>query len=71
MSDINVKLVDLPCSIRGFTKKTADGHTIFLNARLTREQNCKTYLHELEHIKRNHLGRELNIDMVECVMHQE
>lgn len=69
MSDVTVKLVDMPCAVRGFTKKHPDGCTIFLNARLSHEQNVKTYLHEIDHIKKNHLDAELNTDRIECLMH--
>lgn len=40
-------LYDLPHDVRGFVREDIDGEAIFiLNARLTRESNIKTYLHE-------------------------
>jgi len=46
-------LVDLPTSIRGFVYHDDDGEpVIVLNARLTHEQNRRTYEHEKEHILR-------------------
>lgn len=69
MSDIFVKLIDLPCSVRGFTKKHARGYTVVLNSRMTREQNIVTYKHELKHITEGHLDREINVQEVECELH--
>lgn len=52
-------LVDLPTSIRGFCFHDDDGEEyIVLNARLTREQNQRTYDHEIEHINNNELFNE-------------
>lgn len=49
-------MVDLPTSIRGFCFLDDDGEArIVLNARLTHEQNMKTWLHEREHILREEL----------------
>lgn len=46
-------LVDLPTSIRGFVFHDDDGEpVIVVNARLTHEQNRKTYKHEKTHIQR-------------------
>ena len=49
-------LMDLPTSIRGFVCLGADGEPmIVVNARLTREQNRKTYDHEKGHIRRGEM----------------
>ena len=46
-------LYDLPHDVRGFVREDIDGEAIFiLNARLTRESNMKTYLHEQEHYEK-------------------
>ena len=71
MNETKVVLYDLPCSIRGFTKKTGDTHVIVLNSRLSREQNEKTLLHELEHIQKEHLDAEIDINKIELQMHEE
>ena len=48
-----VKLMDLPTSVRGYCYHDDDGEEyIILNARLTREANQKSFRHELEHIER-------------------
>lgn len=71
MTDLNVNviIVDMPCSIRGFTRKNAENCTIFLNSRLNREQNLKTYKHELDHILKNHLDMEINVQEIELIAH--
>ena len=53
MEEEKALLVDLPTSVRGFCYHDNDGEAfIVLNARLTREQNKKTYDHEQDHILR-------------------
>lgn len=71
MSEPKIILYDLPCSIRGFVKKTADNYVIVLNSRLNREQNLKTIEHELEHIELNHFGTDVDINEMELEMHEE
>jgi len=67
--NVKVKLLDLPCSIRAFTKKKDDVHTIILNARLSRETNMESLKHELEHIKYGHLDQEIDVQLVEYAFH--
>ncbi len=67
--NVNVILLDLPCSVRAFTKKHAEGYTIVLNARLNRETNQKSLEHELKHIRLNHLDTEINVQEIECMLH--
>ena len=56
MSNYRVTLANLPVSIRGFVYLESDGvPRIVLNANLTREQNRKTYNHEVRHIENNEL----------------
>jgi hypothetical protein len=51
-----VILQDLPTSVRGFVFQGSDGDpVIVLNARLTREQNRRTYDHEKKHIERGEM----------------
>ena len=51
-----VILLDLPTSVRGFVFLDENGDpAIVLNARLTREQNRRTYDHEKDHIDRDEL----------------
>ena len=53
MDDHPALLVNLPTSVRGFCFHDDDGEAfVVLNARLTHEQNQKTYDHERDHIDR-------------------
>jgi hypothetical protein len=50
--DKPARLVNLPTSVRGFCYHDNEGEEyVVLNARLTREQNRRTYDHEQEHIR--------------------
>lgn len=55
--DIVVRFVELNPRIRGFVKESPDGfYNIYINSCLCREAQIKTYCHEIEHIKKNHLS---------------
>ena len=54
MGDINIIITDMPTSIRGCVHQNADcSYTIFLNARLSIEQQHITFQHEIRHILNN------------------
>lgn len=67
---MEVRIVDLPPRVRGFVTQKNGEPVIVLNARLTREQNLKTYLHELRHIKNGDFEKE-NVDEIERDAHNE
>ena len=67
---MEVRIVDLPPRVRGFVTKKNGEPVIVLNARLTREQNLKTYLHELRHIRNGDFEKE-NVDEIERDAHNE
>lgn len=50
MDDVYVYLADLPDGIHEMICPCADGHTIYIDASLTREQACKAYNHAIQHI---------------------
>lgn len=63
-------LYNLPHDVRGFVREDADGEATFiLNARLTRESNLKTYLHEQEHTEKD-LGKTICVDSIEMQRHR-
>lgn len=65
-----VVLQDLPTTVRSFCVESPDGyHTIVLNARLNREQNMKSYEHELEHIRRDDFHAPESVDQIELRAH--
>lgn len=52
VGDIFVRLVEtLPSTVQGFTIADEDGnYNVYLNAKLSREQQQEVYQHEVEHI---------------------
>ena len=60
-------LVNLPTSIRGFVFHDDDGEpVIVVNARLTHEQNQRTYKHEKKHIQRGDIkGYSIRLESVD------
>lgn len=74
MERVEVRLIDLPTSIRGFTAYTEDAEgepifTIVLNARMDRTTQLRTYEHELIHIKQMDFNRMIPADRIEAVRH--
>ena len=67
--DWNVKVVNLPPSVKGLVKRTGDYYTFLVNARHTREQNIKTTEHEEKHLKKNDYEKD-NADAVEAEAHR-
>lgn len=56
MEGRHVVLANLPTSVRGYVYLDSNGDpVIVLNARLTREQNRRTWRHENDHIEKNEL----------------
>lgn len=58
-TEATVVLKDLPTKVRGFVCLGEDYlPCIFINSRLSKEQQRKTYAHELRHIKTGQLYEE-------------
>ena len=69
-TDVNTMLVDLPGTIKAFVAKdTDDFYTIYLNSRLSHEQNVVSFIHEMEHIKNDDFYSDLTADQIERVRH--
>lgn len=66
MSDYFVRLIDLPCTVGGFIKPNDDGtYSIYLNSRLSRDQNIKSLEHELKHIENEDFYRCASLQQME------
>ena len=66
-----VKMVDLPVTVKAFVHRNDDdSYTIILNSRLCREQNVKSYLHELQHIDNADLESFETDDSIEYRRHE-
>lgn len=70
LGNIFVKIIDMPCKIKGHVNENQDGsYTVFLNARLTFEQQQETYMHEIRHILNDDFAKE-DTDLVERRTHE-
>lgn len=71
MSEL-VFLCDLPYDVRGFIKTNDDGNYVYvLNARLTREVNRQTFLHEKQHCEHSDLHNNVNVQKIELERHSK
>lgn len=69
MEDINVQLLDMDTKIpEQLIKNNDDSYTIFLNSRLSRDSQLKSYYHALKHIKGNDFEED-NIQKIEIESH--
>ena len=68
---MQVYLYDLPVKCRGFILRDpyTDEESIIINARLTREANVKTYIHEIRHKLCGDLDSDENINIIEARAH--
>lgn len=56
---VRVRLIELPLSIRGFTREDVDGnYLVFINDNLSDERKRKTLIHELKHINKEDFLKE-------------
>ena len=66
MDRVIIRLLDLPCKIRGFVRKDPDGdYNIYINAKESHDIQLKTLEHELDHISQDDFNNDLPIHMVE------
>ncbi|MBO5454421.1 MAG: hypothetical protein J6A69_10755 [Clostridia bacterium] len=66
MSNIIVRIIDLPCTVRGYTALDDEGdYNIYLNARLNPQQQEKAYNHEMRHITRDDWNDAKTVQMAE------
>lgn len=73
MNDYHTIYMNMPEGVKGFVIKTFDEgedyYTIVLNPRYNREQNLRTYMHELDHIEGGDLDRHGNPGFIETLCH--
>lgn len=56
MNNIPIVLKDLPVHVRGFVCLGSDFEPIIvINARMSREQQLRTYKHEIKHLQRGEI----------------
>ena len=67
---VGVHLIDMPYSVPGITVQVdADTFVIFINSRLSHEQQCEAYDHEIGHIDRRDFDKMIGVDEIENVAH--
>lgn len=68
---IVTRFMDLPTSIKAFSRSNADGsYTVILNSCLCREQQEEGYRHEIEHIKKGDFDALDDADDLETIRHR-
>ena len=60
---------NMPARIKAFTVENDDQYIIVLNSRHSREQNEKSFKHELSHIINGDFNKETNTDIIEFLSH--
>lgn len=71
MENINVQLMDMDTKIpEHLVKNDDDTYTIFLNARLSRDRQLRSYYHALQHIKENDFEEE-DVQEIELEAHND
>lgn len=70
MIDFNTVYADLPTTIKSYVVTCPDStFTIVLNTRMSAEQNCISYAHELGHIKNGDYDRNGSVGIIEMRAH--
>ena len=67
---VNVRMINLPTTIKAYVVSNADqSYTIVLNSNLNHEQNLKSYMHEMKHIKNGDYDKKCSVDLIEINAH--
>lgn len=68
MEQAIVRLIDMPCSVRGFVRRDSDGdYNIYINNRYPVDIQRRTVRHEQEHILRGDFDNAASIAEVESL----
>lgn len=71
MEEINIKLLNMDTKIpEHLVKNSDDSYTIFINARLSRESQLKSYYHALRHIEKDDFYKE-DVQQIEIDAHND
>lgn len=65
-NEYQVRLMDLPHSIKAFVALDEEGfNNIYVNSRLSQEEQFKAAMHELRHVARDDFFNDLSIRNIE------
>ena len=71
LDDINVQILDMDTKVpEHLVKNNDDSYTIFLNARMSRENQIASYYHALKHITEDDFQKE-NVQEIEKSTHNK
>ena len=70
MDDIFVYFIDLPGTINEMVVPCFDGFTVYIDKRLTKEQQLDAYRHSLRHIKSGDFAPQKNVGLAEIFAHE-
>lgn len=69
--NVHVYIIDMPCTTNEFVTLNEDGtYSLFLNARCSYEEQCKSYKHALRHIRNNDFAKS-DVQEIEMEGHKE
>lgn len=74
MNNIQVRLIDMPTSVKGCVVRHFDDdvfYTIMINSRLSSDVQKQTYLHEIDHIEGDDFSCGLSVDCIERIRHSK
>lgn len=67
-NEFSVRLMDLPYAVKGFVALDEDGFAnIYVNSRLSREEQRKTVRHEINHLAKDDFFNNVDIMNAELV----
>ena len=70
-SEFSIRLMDLPHTVKGFVALDEDGFAnIYINSRLSREEQRKAARHEINHLQNNDFYNDADIASVELAHHE-
>lgn len=70
MDAVIVRLIDMPETIHGVTRKDAEGdYNIYINAKLSADGRALAFRHEVEHIRLGHFYEERPVAELEKEAH--
>ncbi len=70
MDSVFVYLIDIPGKTNEIVTTCADGYTVYIDKKLTRERQLEVYEHALNHIRRNDFESDLSADEIEYQAHK-
>ena len=70
MDNIYTYLVDLPCGIKEAVLTCADGYTIYISTRLSKEAQIEAYNHAMKHIN-NEDWNKTDVNQIELDAHKK